>query len=69
MNATGTFMQIMSHLMREYLGEFVCVYIDYILIFSNKADERAHGAHQKGLQEAAGSALLRQQTEIRVLLS
>ena len=45
MNAPGTFMQIMSHLMRDYLGEFVWVYIDDILIFSNKEDE--HMEHIK----------------------
>ena len=32
-------MRIMSHLMRNYLREFVWVYIDDILIFSNKEDE------------------------------
>jgi len=39
MNAPGTLMQLMSHLMRDYLREFVWVYIDDILIFSNKGDE------------------------------
>jgi len=39
MNSAGTFMRIMSHLMRDYLGEFVWVYIDDLLIFSNKEDE------------------------------
>jgi len=45
MNAPGTVMRIMSHLMRDYLGEFVWVYIDDILIFSNKEDE--HMEHIK----------------------
>jgi len=39
MNAPGTFMRIMSHLMRDYLGDFVWVFIDYILIFSKKEDK------------------------------
>jgi len=45
MNGPGTFMRIMSHLMRDYLGEFVLVSIDDILIFSNKEDE--HMEHNK----------------------
>jgi len=35
----------MSHLKRDYLGEFVWVYIDDILIFSNK--EAEHMEHIK----------------------
>jgi len=45
MNAQGTLMRIMSHLMTDYLGEFVWVSIDDILIFSNKEDE--HMEHIK----------------------
>jgi len=45
MNAPGTFMRIMSHLIRDYLGEFVWVYIVEILIFANKEDE--HMEHIK----------------------
>ena len=45
MNAPATFMRIMSHLMRDYLGEFVWVYINDILILSNKEDE--HMEHIK----------------------
>jgi len=40
MNAAGTFMLLMSHVMSDYLGDFVCVYIDDILIFSNTEDEQ-----------------------------
>ena len=32
MNAPGTFMRIMSDLIADYLGQFMWVYIDYILI-------------------------------------
>ena len=45
MNAPETFMRIMWHIMRNYLREFVWVYIDNILIFSNKEDE--HMEHIK----------------------
>src|ERR1700712_2614509 len=35
MNAPGTFMQIMSDLFAVYLGQFLWVYIDDILIYSD----------------------------------
>ena len=35
MNAPGMFMNIMSDLMADFLGKFVWVYIDNILIFSD----------------------------------
>jgi len=35
MNAPGTFMQIMSDLFADYLGQFMWVYIDDILIYSD----------------------------------
>ena len=39
MNATGTFMRIMSDLMADFLGKFVWVYIDDILIFSDTEED------------------------------
>jgi len=39
MNAPGTFMRIMSDLMRDFLGNFILVYIDNILIFSDTAKD------------------------------
>ena len=36
MNALGTFKQIMSNLFSDYLGQFIWVYIDDILINSEK---------------------------------
>ena len=35
MNAPGTFMRIMSDLFADYLGQFMWVYIDDILMYSN----------------------------------
>jgi len=39
MNAQGTFMGIMSDLMTCFIGKFVLVYIDNILILSNKTED------------------------------
>jgi len=39
MNAPGTFMRIMSDLMADFLGKFVWVYIDDILIFSDTEED------------------------------
>jgi len=39
MNAPGTFMRIMSDLMVDFLGMFVWVYIDDILIFSDTEED------------------------------
>jgi len=43
MNAPGTFMRIMSDLFADYLGQFMWVYIDDILIYSEtEQDHRKH---------------------------
>ena len=39
MNAPGTFMRIISDLFADYLGQFLWVYIDDILIFSNTEED------------------------------
>ena len=39
MNAPGTFMRIMSDLFADYLGQFLWVYIDDILIFSDTEED------------------------------
>ena len=43
MNSPGTLIQIMSDLFADYLGQFLGVYIDDILIFSNM--EKDHLKH------------------------
>src|ERR1700712_5206944 len=43
MNAPGTSMGMMSDLFTDYLGQFLCVYIDDILIYSDtEEDEMKH---------------------------
>jgi hypothetical protein len=38
-NAPATFQRFVNHILQEYLGEFVCVYMDDILIYSNTEEE------------------------------
>ena len=48
-NVSATFQRLMNKILRQYIGKFVQVYLDDVIIYSNNLDE--HKKHIKTVLE------------------
>src|SRR6266540_362092 len=56
-NAPATFQRLMNKVLRQYIGKFVQVYLDNVIIYSNNLDE--HKRHIKAMFEKIKKANLK----------
>ena len=57
-NASGTFQQLMNWVLQDYLGKFVAVYIDDIIIFTKGTLEQ-HLDHLKQVLQTLRDSILK----------
>ena len=57
-NAPATFQRLMNKVFAAHIGDFICVYLDDILVFSRNS-RRALDASEAGLGETQGSKIIR----------
>ena len=56
-NALATFQRLMNKVLRQYIGKFVQVYLDDVIIYSNNLDE--HKRHIKAVLKKIREANLK----------
>ncbi len=56
-NASATFQRLMNKILRQYIGKFVQIYLDDVIIYSNNLDE--HKRHIKAVLEKIRKANLK----------
>ena len=56
-NVLATFQRLMNKVLRQYIGKFVQVYLDDVIIYSNNLDE--HKRHIKAVLEKIRKANLK----------
>ena len=56
-NASVTFQKLMNKVLRQYIGKFIQVYLDDVIIYSNNLDE--HKRHIKAVLEKIREANLK----------
>ncbi len=56
-NTLATFQKLMNKVLRQYIGKFVQVYLDDVIIYSNNLDE--HKRHIKAVLEKIREANLK----------
>ncbi len=56
-NALATFQRLMNKVLRQYIGKFIQVYLDDVIIYSNNLNE--HKKHIKAMLEKIRKANLK----------